>query len=85
MSVSWHRSNPLGSMFSLRAEVDMYPGGSARDFITVVPDTAARESRERIKSAMLNSGPCYPNKSATINLAPANIRKEGAGSYPGNE
>jgi magnesium chelatase family protein len=61
-------------------EVDMYPGGNSRDFITVgMPDTAVRESRERIKSAMLNSGFGYPNKSVTINLAPANIRKEGAG------
>ena len=58
----------------------MYPGGSARDFITVgMPDTAVRESRERIKSALLNSGFGYPNKSVTINLAPANVRKEGAG------
>jgi magnesium chelatase family protein len=38
-----------------------------------------RESRERIKSALLNSGFGYPNKSVTINLAPANIKKEGAG------
>lgn len=60
-------------------EVDMYPG-SGRDFITVgMPDTAVRESRERIKSALLNSGFGYPNKSVTINLAPANVRKEGAG------
>jgi magnesium chelatase family protein len=53
-------------------EVDMYPG-SARDLVTV------GESRERIKSALLNSGFGYPNKSVTINLAPANVRKEGAG------
>jgi magnesium chelatase family protein len=60
-------------------EVDMYPG-AGRDFITVgMPDTAVRESRERIKSALLNSGYGYPNKSVTINLAPANVRKEGAG------
>jgi magnesium chelatase family protein len=60
-------------------EVDMYPGTS-RDFITVgMPDLAVRESRERIKSALLNSGFGYPNKSVTINLAPANVRKEGAG------
>src|ERR1700730_10845610 len=60
-------------------EVDMY-AGSARDFIMVgMPDTAVRESRERIKSALINSGFGYPNKSVTINLAPANIRKEGAG------
>jgi magnesium chelatase family protein len=60
-------------------EVDMYPGEN-RDFITVgMPDTAVRESRERIKSALINSGFGYPNKSVTINLAPANVRKEGAG------
>src|SRR5579864_3700223 len=60
-------------------EVDMYPSAS-RDFITVgMPDTAVRESRERIKSALANSGFGYPNKSVTINLAPANVRKEGAG------
>src|SRR2546423_2484253 len=60
-------------------EVDMYPGTN-RDFITVgMPDTAVRESRERIKSALLNSGFGYPNKAITINLAPANVRKEGAG------
>lgn len=61
-------------------EVDMYPAGAARDFVTVgMPDTAVRESRERIKSALANSGFGYPNKSVTINLAPANVRKEGAG------
>ena len=60
-------------------EVDMY-NGSARDFVTVgMPDTAVRESRERIKSALLNSGFGYPNKAVTINLAPANVRKEGVG------
>ena len=61
-------------------EVDMYSSGSARDFVMVgMPDTAVRESRERIKSAMLNSGFGYPNKAVTVNLAPANVRKEGAG------
>lgn len=61
-------------------EVDMYPSGSARDFVTVgMPDTAIRESRKRIKSALMNSGFGYPSKSVTINLAPANVRKEGAG------
>jgi magnesium chelatase family protein len=61
-------------------EVDLYPG-TARDFITVgMPDTAVRESRQRIKSALLNSGFSFPySKGVTINLAPANVRKEGAG------
>jgi magnesium chelatase family protein len=61
-------------------EVDMFPSGSVRDFAMVgMPDLAVRESRQRIKSALVNSGFTYPRKGATINLAPANIRKEGAG------
>src|ERR1700736_3204249 len=61
-------------------EVDMYKSGTARDFITVgMPNIAVRESRERIKSALINSGFGFPNKAVTINLAPANVRKEGAG------
>src|SRR5882724_8658597 len=61
-------------------EVDLYPSGTARDFFMVgMPDTAVRESRERVKSAIINSGFRYPNKGITINLAPANLRKEGAG------
>src|SRR5437870_11471146 len=60
-------------------EVDMYPSAN-REFVTVgMPDTAVRESRERIKSALMNSGFGYPNKAVTINLATANVRKEGAG------
>src|SRR5437868_4868770 len=61
-------------------EVDLYKTGTARDFVMVgMPDTAVRESRERVKSAIINSGFMYPNKGITINLAPANVRKEGAG------
>jgi magnesium chelatase family protein len=61
-------------------EVDMFASGSARDSVMVgMPDVAVRESRERIKSALINSGFGYPNKRITINLAPANVRKEGAG------
>ncbi len=59
-------------------EVDLYQGQPGF-FVTVgLPDTAVRESRERIKSSLVHSGFGYPNKAITINLAPANIRKEGA-------
>ena len=61
-------------------EVDLFSSGSSRDFVTVgMPDAAVRESRERIKSALANSGFGYPSKAITINLAPANLRKEGPG------
>jgi magnesium chelatase family protein len=61
-------------------EVDMFSSGNPRDSVMVgMPDTAVRESRERIKSALINSGFVYPRKQITINLAPANVRKEGGG------
>ena len=61
-------------------EVDMFSSGNSRDSVMVgMPDVAVRESRERIKSALINSGFGYPAKRITINLAPANVRKEGAG------
>jgi magnesium chelatase family protein len=61
-------------------EVDLYGKGDLRGIVTVgLPDGAVRESRERIKSALINSGFGYPGKNVTINLAPANVRKEGAG------
>jgi magnesium chelatase family protein len=47
--------------------------------ITVVglPDTAVQESKERVRSAIKNSGYSYPTTRVTINLAPADIKKEG--------
>lgn len=47
--------------------------------ITVVglPDTAVQESKERVRSAIKNSGFKYPTTRITINLAPADIKKEG--------
>lgn len=44
-----------------------------------LPDSAVKESRERVKAALHNSGFKLPNKTITINLAPADVRKEGSG------
>jgi magnesium chelatase family protein len=46
--------------------------------IVGLPDTAIKESRERVVAALKNSGIPFPNKKITINLAPANIKKEGS-------
>ena len=43
-----------------------------------LPDTAVKESRDRIESAMRESGLKFPRQQVTINLAPADVRKEGA-------
>ncbi len=55
---------------------------NAQDNITVVvglPDNAVKEARERISAAIKNSGFAMPQRKIVINLAPANIRKEGSG------
>ena len=46
--------------------------------IVGLPDTAVRESRERIRAAINNSGFFFPLQKVTVNLAPADVRKEGA-------
>ncbi len=46
--------------------------------IVGLPDTAIRESRERIRAAITNSSFFFPFHKTTINLAPADVRKEGA-------
>ena len=59
-------------------EVDI--GGGLPSFTIVgLPDTAVRESRERVRSALRNSGFKYPDHRITVNLAPADVRKAGPG------
>lgn len=49
-------------------------------FSTVgLPDSAVRESKDRVKSAIKNCGYEFPNRRITVNLAPADVKKEGAG------
>lgn len=47
--------------------------------IVGLPDSAVKESRERVIAAIRNSGFDFPMKRITLNLAPADIRKEGSG------
>ena len=65
----------------IEVEVDIAPVKSDHDTFTTVglPDTTVRESRERIRAALKNSGYDIPLTTTTINLAPADIRKEGSG------
>lgn len=59
-------------------EVDLRTGLPA---LTIVgrADAAVRESRERVHSALLNSGFQFPQRRITVNLAPAQLRKQGPG------
>ena len=61
---------------TVEVEVDLANG--LPTFTTVgLPDAAIRESRDRVKAAMVNSGFPFPLKRITVNLAPAHLRKEG--------
>lgn len=61
---------------NIEVEVDINPGLAAI-IVVGLPDMAVQESKERIKSAIKNSGFKFPHSRITINLAPADIKKEG--------
>jgi magnesium chelatase family protein len=54
-------------------------GGLPQFSIVGLPDATVRESRDRVRSALKNTGFRFPPKKITVNLAPAGIKKEGAG------
>ena len=63
--------------YPVEVEVDIAQG--LPQFATVgLPEGAVKESKDRVKSAIKNSGYEFPTRRITINLAPADIRKEGA-------
>lgn len=64
--------------YLVEVEVDIVKGLPV--FTTVgLPEAAVKESKERVKSAVNNSGYAFPDDRITVNLAPANIKKEGTG------
>jgi magnesium chelatase family protein len=78
---------PLAKVFScavvgldgelIEVEVDVARGQVGLHMVGL-PDTAVQEARERVRSAIRNAGLQFPVKRITVNLAPADIRKEGA-------
>ncbi len=63
---------------AVRVEVDI--AGGIPGFATVgLPENSVREARVRVQAAVNNSGFMFPNGRITVNLAPANLRKEGTG------
>ncbi|MHB8593066.1 MAG: magnesium chelatase domain-containing protein, partial [Acidimicrobiales bacterium] len=62
----------------VQVEVHLSPGLPA---FTVVglPDASVRESRDRVRAAVLSSGLTWPTRRITVNLAPSGVRKGGSG------
>lgn len=72
------RSAALIGLDAVPIEVEADVAQGLPNFIVVgLPDTAVQESRERVKTALKNSGLPFPRTRLTVNLAPADIRKEG--------
>lgn len=71
------------SLFGFEAipvEVEVYVSrGLPGVTIVGLPDSSIKESRERIRAAILNSGFDFPLRKITINLSPADLKKEGTG------
>ncbi len=63
--------------FAVTVEIDLAKGLPSFTIVGL-PNAAVRESRERVTAAIRNNGFQFPNKRITVNLAPADVRKEGA-------
>ncbi len=63
--------------YPCEVEVDVSGRGFGVPTLVGLPDSAVKESIDRIRSALFNSGYALPKTKTTINLAPADIRKEG--------
>lgn len=63
--------------FPVQAEIDIHMGMPTYDIVGLA-DTAVKESKERVRSAIKNSGYTYPVAATVINLAPADVKKEGS-------
>ena len=73
-----HSAALLGiDAYAVNVEVDLSSGLPAFDIVGL-PDSAVKESRERIRTAIKNAGLSFPTKRITVNLAPADTKKEGA-------
>jgi len=62
----------------IEVEVDI-AGGLPQFSVVGLPDATVRESRDRVRAALKNTGFNFPVKKITVNLAPADLKKEGAG------
>ncbi len=61
----------------IEVEIDIASSGLPNFFIVGLPDKAVEEARERVRSAIKNSNADFPAKRITVNLAPADLPKEG--------
>ncbi len=64
--------------YAVEVEVDIASRGLPHFSMVGLPDAAVKESRDRVKAALKNVGFNFPLKQITVNLAPADLKKEGS-------
>ena len=73
-----HSAGILGiDAYMVEVEADITTGFASFDVVGL-PDMAVKESRDRVRSALKNSGFSFPNSKITVNLAPADVKKAGS-------
>ena len=64
--------------YRVEAEVDISSRGLPHFSMVGLPDAAVKESRDRVRASLKNIGFNFPLKQITVNLAPADLKKEGS-------
>lgn len=78
MYTGLHSTGILGiDAYMVEVEADVAPGFSSFDIVGL-PDTAVKESRDRVRAALKNSGFSFPASRIIVNLAPADVKKAGS-------
>ena len=72
-------SATIQGLVALPVTVEVNASRGLKFFLVGLPDNAVKESHERVVAAIENSGYHYPTKKYVINLAPADVKKEGSG------
>src|SRR6266853_1643958 len=65
-----------GRVVEIEADIE---NGMVALLLVGLPDTALREARDRIRSAIVNSGETWPTRRITVGLSPASLPKRGSG------
>lgn len=77
MSFAVVHSRALSGMYAPEVEVEVHLANGLPQFnIVGLPDTEVKESRDRVRAAIIQSGFEFPTKKITVNLAPADLPKE---------
>ena len=71
-------SSTLYGLSAITITIEVYLGKGINFFLVGLPDNAVKESHQRIKAAFKNNDLKFPGREITINMAPADLKKEGS-------